>query len=87
MGQVRGQATLRGLLACPASQRAVREVPAAWSCCRQLSEMCDSAIVAAPMAFPPPLAMVRGRRCLYKPVDYQTWGRVGWGREWCAVWI
>jgi hypothetical protein len=36
----------RGRLACPVSQRAVREVPAAWECCRQLSEMCDSPIVA-----------------------------------------
>ena len=53
----------RGLSACPVSQRAVREVPAAWSCCRQLSEMCDSPIVAAPMASPPALAMV-GDACL-----------------------
>jgi hypothetical protein len=29
----------RGLSACPVSQRAVREVPAAWSCCRQLIDM------------------------------------------------
>jgi hypothetical protein len=52
----------RGLSACPVSQRAVREVPAAWSCCRQLSEMCDSPIVAAPMASPPALGMVGGAR-------------------------
>ena len=32
-----------GLLACLVSQRAVS---AAWGCCRQLSEMCDSLIVA-----------------------------------------
>jgi hypothetical protein len=50
----------RGLLACPVSQQAVRDVLAAWSCCRQLSEMCDCPIVAAPMASPPALVMVRG---------------------------
>jgi len=52
----------RGLSACPVSQRAVREVPAAWECCRWLSEICDSPIVAAPMASPPSLAMVGGAR-------------------------
>jgi hypothetical protein len=50
MGQVRrtvhvplGGDTER--LACPVSQRAVREVPAAWECCRQLSEICDSRLL------------------------------------------
>jgi hypothetical protein len=55
-------ATPRGRLACPVNQRAVREVPTAWECCLQLSEMCDSPIVAAPMASPPALAMDGGTR-------------------------
>jgi hypothetical protein len=32
-------ATPRGPWACPVSRRAVSEVPAAWGCCRQMSEM------------------------------------------------
>jgi hypothetical protein len=56
-------ATPKRPLACPVSQRVVRKVPAAWSCCRQLSEVCDSPIVAAPMASPP-LVTVDGGACV-----------------------
>ena len=69
-------ATPGGLLACPVSQRAVREVPAAWECCRWLSEICDSPIVAAPMASPPSLAMVGGAR-----LSLWTTGHRGGGVE------
>jgi hypothetical protein len=48
--------------------RDVRDVPAAWSCCRKLSEMCDSPIMAGPgpMASLAALAMVGGARLSHR---------------------
>jgi hypothetical protein len=57
-----GPGPAEGPMACPVSQRAAREVPAAWDCCQQLSEMCDRPIVAAPMASPLPLTVDAGAR-------------------------
>ena len=55
-------ATPSGLWSCPISQRADRLDPAAWSCCRQLSGMCDCPIVAAPMASPASVTIDGGAR-------------------------
>ena len=42
--------------------RADRKDPAAWGCCRRLSEMCDRPIVAAPMASPASVTIDGGAR-------------------------